>query len=571
MQRPTEDPSRAHRDSASPRESIAPKSARILICDELAPAALEIFRANGFEPEVKLGLSEDELVERVGGVHALVVRSATRITARVIHAAHELRVIGRAGIGVDNVDSDAATERGVVVMNTPTGNTTTTAEHALALLFALARNIPRADREVRRGSWSKKGLTGSELADKQLGIVGLGRIGRIVADRALGLKMRVVAFDPYLAADARVPGSPGSIDLVDLDRLLATSDFVSLHVPLIESTRNLISRERIARMKRGARLINAARGGLVDEAALLEALESGRLAGAALDVLAEEPPSKDHPLLARDDVIVTPHLGAASHEAQHNVAIDIAEQLCAFLSHGVAHNAVNLPAVDAQTLREIAPYVLLSEKLGSFLAQISRAPIRRVELTVSGEIATKDHRHIPLALLSGILRQGMDAAVNFVNAPLFARQRGIKLLESSEPEDEFFHSRVRVKVECGASADAMPTERHSIAGTVFGRVPKIVRVDGLHLDLDPKGPILITRHADRPGVVGLLGTVLGAHGVNIRRIELGPPPDPGAATKDDDERALATGFLALYGEPAPEVVSHLAALEPVRAVQLVRL
>jgi D-3-phosphoglycerate dehydrogenase len=553
----------------------APAERRILICDDLAPAALEIFRAQGFEPEVKLGLAEEALVQCVGGVHALVVRSATRITRRVIEAAHDLRLIGRAGVGVDNVDTDAATERGVVVMNTPLGNTVTTAELAIALVLALARHVARGDRQVRQGSWSKKGLTGSEITGKQLGVIGLGRIGRVVADRALGLKMRVVAFDPYLSgSNVQVPEG---IELADLDRLLATSDFVTLHVPLIDSTKNLISKERIARMKRGARLVNAARGGLVDEAALLQALESGHLAGAALDVLAEEPPPKDHPLLSREDVIVTPHLGAASHEAQQNVALDIAHQVCEFLRDGVAHNAVNAPAVNAQTLREIAPYVLLSEKLGSFLAQISRTPIQKIELTVSGEIARKDHRHVPLALLMGILRQGMDVGVNFVNAPLLARERGIKLLESSEDEDEFFHSRIRVRVECGAArAGEAELERHSVAGTVFGRAPKIVRVDDMHLDLDPRGPILITRHADRPGVVGLLGTVLGAQGVNIRRIELGPPPERGLAVRgpparETDERGLATGFLSLYEEPGPDVLARVAELEPVRAVKLVRL
>jgi D-3-phosphoglycerate dehydrogenase len=514
-------------------------------------------------------------------VHALVVRSATRVTRRVIEAADELAVIGRAGVGVDNVDADAATERGVVVMNTPDGNTTTTAELTIALLCALARHVARGDREVRKGSWTKKGLTGSELAGKQLGIIGLGRIGGVVADRALGLKMKVVAFDPYIAAaDARVEAG---IELAELDALLAASDFVTLHVPLLDSTRNLLSRERIARMKRGARVINAARGGLVDEAALLEALERGHLAGAALDVMAEEPPPRDHPLLKRDDVIVTPHLGASSHEAQIAVAVDVANQVCDFLLEGVAHNAVNAPAVDARTLREIAPYVLLSEKMGSFLAQIASAPIHRIDLTVSGEIARKDHRHIALALLVGVLRHGMDAGVNFVSAPLVAKQRGVKLYESSEAEDEFFHSRVRARATCGAG------EQHTLAGTVFGRTPKIVRVDDMHLDLDPKGPILITRHADRPGVVGLLGTVLGAHGVNIRRIELGPPPAsaspaPGstaagsiaasrlaAASPPDAASPLATGFLSLYAEPAPEVLAHVRGLEPVRDVKLVTL
>jgi D-3-phosphoglycerate dehydrogenase len=542
-----------------PPDDGSSNAQRILICDEIARDALDIFHARGFEPVLALGLSESELVARVSGVHALVVRSATRVTRRVIEAADALRVIGRAGVGVDNVDADAATERGVVVMNTPDGNTTTTAELSIALLCALARHVARGDREVRKGSWAKKGLTGSELAGKQIGIIGLGRIGRVVADRALGLKMKVAAFDPYIAqADARI--EPG-IELVDLDRLLATSDFVTLHVPLIESTKNLLSRERIARMKRGARLINAARGGLVDESALLEALEKGHLAGAALDVLAEEPPPKDHPLLRRDDVIVTPHLGASSHEAQVAVAVDVANQICDFLLEGVAHNAVNAPAVDARTLREIAPYVLLSEKMGSFLAQISSAPIHRLELTVSGEIARKDHRHIALALLVGVLRHGMDAGVNFVSAPLFAKQRGLRLLESSEPEDEFFHSRVRARATCGTDG-----EQHALAGTVFGRTPKIVRVDDMHLDLDPKGPILITRHADRPGVVGLLGTVLGAHGVNIRRIELGPPSGKAGATD-----TLATGFLSLYSDPAPEVLAHVRGLEPVREVRLVTL
>jgi D-3-phosphoglycerate dehydrogenase len=558
----------------SSRASESGAEQRVLICDELAPAALEIFRERGFEPEVRLGMTEDQLVTAVPGYHALVVRSATRITRRVIAAATDLRVIGRAGVGVDNVDSEAATERGIVVMNTPTGNTITTAELALALLLALARHVARGDRQVRKGSWSKKNLTGSELTGKQLGVVGLGRIGRVVADRALGLKMRVVAYDPYLSGSSAqvAPGAP-EIDLVDLDRLLATSDFVTLHVPLMDSTRNLISKERIARMKPGARLVNAARGGLVDEAALLQALESGHLAGAALDVFAEEPPPKDHPLLQRDDVIVTPHLGASSHEAQQNVAVDVAHQVCEFLIDGVAHNAVNAPAVNAQTLREIAPYVLLSEKLGSFLAQVAGAPIHKIELRVSGEIARKDHRHVSLALLVGILRQGMDIGVNFVNAPLLARQRGIELFESSEDEDEFFHSRIRVRVDCAASSPAggkRAPQCHSVAGTVFGRAPKILSVDDMPLDLDPRGPILITRHADRPGVVGLLGTVLGAQGVNIRRIELGPPPET-SGRESASEPPLATGFLSLYDEPGPHVLARLAELEPVREVRLVRL
>ncbi len=530
--------------------------ASILICDELAPAALEVFGARGFEPVMALKQTEDQLVERVQrGVQALVVRSATRVTRRVIEAASDLRVVGRAGVGVDNVDCDAASERGVVVMNTPTGNSTTTAELTIALLLALARHIPRAERTTRAGSWEKKTLTGTEITGKTLGIVGLGRIGRIVAERALGLRMRVLAFDPYLDR-VSAHGVPG-VEFAGLDELCARADFVSLHVPLSDATHNLISRERLARMKPGARLVNCARGGLVDEAALIEALDSGRLAGAALDVLEEEPPRKGHPLLGREDVIVTPHLGAASHEAQHAVAIDIARQICDFFDEGVAHNAVNFPAVSADTRRTLAPWVLLAEKLGAFLAQISAEPLQKLELTMAGELAAADTRHLPLALLVGALRhQGLDLGVNFVNAPLFARERGLELFENRHAEHALFQSALEVTSFGGGG------ESHHVTGTLLGRAPLIVGFDGLRLDLEAKGPLLVTRHDDQPGVVGLLGTALGRAGVNIRRIELGPPAN-GAG--------LATGVLALYQEPSAEALAELRRLAPLREVTLVRL
>ncbi|HEV8114527.1 MAG TPA: phosphoglycerate dehydrogenase [Planctomycetota bacterium] len=531
---------------------------RVLVCDELSPAALEIFRARGLESEVRLGLSEDELVAAVPGVEALVVRSATKITRRVIEAATDLRVVGRAGVGVDNVDTETATERGVVVMNTPTGNTTSAAELTVALLLALARHLPRADRVVRSGTWSKKGLTGTEVAGKRLGIIGLGRIGRAVAKRALGLEMTVVATDPFLQGNA--PPVAG-IDVVDLDTLLATSDFVTLHLPLADATKNLLSRERLAAMKKGARLVNAARGGLVDEAALVDALESGHLAGAAFDVFAEEPPPKTHPLFARDDVVLTPHLGASSEEAQHAVAVDIARQIADFLLDGVAHNAVNAPAVSAQTLREIAPYVLLAEKIGSLLAQLASGPIRKIELTVSGEIARVDHRHVSLALLCGILKAGIDEDANFVSAPVIARERGIRVLESSEEDAHSWQSLVKVRASTRGGEDT-----HVVAGAVFGREPRIVRIDDLHVDLEPRGPILITLHADVPGVVGMLGTVLGQEKVNIRRIELGP-----ASQGRDGGGRTARGFLTLDEMPAPAVVAKIAALPPMKTVKLVRL
>ncbi len=537
---------------------LPPAEHRILICDELSPAAMAVFRAKGFEPEVKVGMNEDQLVAAVPGCHALVVRSATKVTRRALEAADRLRVVGRAGVGVDNVDCDAATERGIVVMNTPTGNTVTTAELAVALIVSLARHVPRADRLMKAGQWTKKGLTGTELTGKTLGVVGLGRIGRVVAERALGLRMKVLAHDPFLTPGA---STLTGVEIVELGDLLARSDFVTLHVPFSDATKNLISKERIAQMKKGARLVNAARGGLVDEDALLEALEKGHLGGAALDVFAEEPPKKDSKLVLHDAVIATPHLGASSHEAQHQVAVDVAHQICDFFLDGVANNAVNVPAVGAEALRELAPWVLLSEKMGALLAQVADKPVRKLELTLSGEIASQDARHVPLALLMGLLRhQGMDLGVNFVNAPVIARERGVTLFETRELEDNSFHSSLTVR----ASGD--DGRAHTASGTVFGRTPKIIGFDGLHIDLEPRGPVLITRHDDQPGVVGLLGTVLGSHRVNIRRIELGPATEMTGAGI-----GLATGILSLYEEPSAAVMTHLRNLEPVREVRLVRL
>lgn len=544
----------------SPTRTAA--STRILVCDELEDVALETFRARGFEPELRPGMSEDALVAVAAeGVQALVVRSATKVTRRVIEAAQGLCVIGRAGVGVDNVDLEAATERGIVVMNTPSGNTTTTGELAVALILALARHVPRADASVRAGKWSKKGLVGTELTGKRLGVIGLGRIGRVVAERGLGLRMEVVAHDPYLAGAAASPVK--GVELCGLDELLATSDFVTLHVPLLDSTRDLISRERIARMKPGARLVNAARGGLVDERAVADALDSGQLAGAAFDVLAEEPPPPGHPLVGRDDVIVTPHLGASSAEAQLSVASEIARQVCDFLESGVAHNAVNAPAVSAGVLEEIAPYVLLAEKAGRFLAQRMERPIRKLEVTLCGDVAHKASEYLALSVLVGALR-ATDEGVNYVNAPVVARERGIRLLEGEEEGAQFFQGMVKVRATSRAGE-----ESHLVAGTVFGRAPRFVRIDELFLDLDPSGAILITEHHDRPGVMGRIGTLLGEARVNIRRVELGAPeakPDKKLA-----RGALASGFFSLDEVPPRAVLDAIAAFEPVREVRLVRL
>ena len=530
---------------------------RILICDELHPTALDVFEAHGFTPTVRTGMSEDELIAAVPGVHALVVRSATTITRRVIEAADALRVVGRAGVGVDNVDTDAASERGVVVMNTPTGNTTTTAELAIALMAALARHLPLADRRTRSGSWGKKGLTGIELTGKVLGIVGLGRIGRVVAERGLGLSMQVIAADPYLSKTGAGSPIPG-VELMELDELLPRADFVSLHMPLMDSTRGILGAERLAKMKLGARLINAARGGLVDEAALAVALDEGRLAGAALDVLSQEPPPAGHPLLGRDDVILTPHLGASSHEAQLNVATQVAEQISLFLRDGVAHNAVNAPALPAKALRELAPYIRLAEKMGSFLAQRCEDPVRKIELTFSGEIVSREAHYLELAFTAAVLRQGLGRTVNFVNAPLLAKERGLRILRSEDGEASGFTNRLKARVSGRGGAHS-----HLVAGTIHGDKPRFTRIDEVHVDLDPSGHLLVTRHHDSPGVLGRLGTLLGEADVNIRRVELGPPSEASGG--------LAAAFLTLYSVPDEAVLERLRGIEAVEQVQLIEL
>ncbi len=531
---------------------------RILICDELNPAAMEVFRRRGLEPEVRTGLSGAELVQAAQEAEAIIVRSATTISREVIVSARSLRVIGRAGIGVDNIDCEAATERGVVVMNTPRGNATTTAELAIALLLSLARHIPRADRLVRSGQWKKKGLVGSEIAGKVLGVVGLGRIGRIVAERGRCLGMKVLGHDPYLEPEAGNASTLPGVELMELDALLERSDFITLHVPLTDSTKNLLSWERLARVKHGARLVQASRGGVVDEEALLDALAEGRLAGAALDVFAQEPPPPDHPLLKRDDVILTPHLGASSEEAQLRVAVDIAEQVAAFLLDGVAQNAVNAPSLPVDSLAEVAPFLLLAEKMGSFLAQRMQGPIRKLELNVAGEIARIGIEHLRLALLVGILRHSLETGVNFVNAPALARERGLLVLEGNDERATYRHGHIRARASQRAGGRS-----HLVEGTVFGREPRFTLIDGATLDLPPKGALLLTRHKDRPGVLGRIGTLLGEHNVNIRRLELGP------IGGQEDGRAY--GFLTLYGEPPPETLAAIGAMDAIEEVQLIRL
>ncbi len=540
---------------------------RVLVCDDLAPVALERMAAQGLEVIVRTGLDEAALCAAAADFEALIVRSATRITKPVIEAAPKLRVIGRAGVGVDNVDCDAATRNGVVVMNTPTGNSTTTGELAIALLLSLARRLPQGARRVLDGTWSKKGLVGTEITGQSLGVIGLGRIGRVVAERGLGLKMNVIAFDPYLSGLKSGGSSPvAGVQLVGFEELLENSDFISLHVPLLESTRHLISFKEVARMRKGAFLINAARGGIVDEEAVIDALDDGHLAGAAFDVLENEPPSADHPLLKRSDVIVTPHLGASSKEAQVRVAHDIADQISDFLNLGVARNAVNAPTLPAAQVRELAPYLLLAEKIGLFLSQTVDGPIRKLELVVGGEAVIGAMEHLKLALMVGCLRKGSGASdVNFVNAPLKAREAGLRILESTEAEPTFTAGQLDVRATPRADG-----ESRRIKGAVFGRDPHFVRIDQAHMDLPARGNLLITAHRDQPGVLGELGTLLGKHGINIRRLELAPPPKQ-EGTVEAGEEPLATGFLSLDQEPSAEILERLKELGAVEKLHFVKL
>ena len=525
---------------------------RIVICDELAPQAMEVFQARGLKPEVMTGLKGEELHAALADADAIVVRSATKLTKEVLAAAKKVKVIGRAGIGVDNIDVPAATAQGIVVMNTPLGNTTTTAELALALLFSIARHIPRADRTVRSGSWKKKALVGTEITGKTLGIIGLGRIGRIVADRARGLGMQVIAFDPYLDAKSAPAGTP---ELLELPEMLARVDFLTIHVPLVPATKNLISWKELQGIKPGARLINASRGGVVDEEAVLDALSDGRLAGAAFDVLAEEPPGPDHPLIGRDDVIVTPHLGASSSEAQLRVAVDIAEQISEYLLNGVAKNAINAPSIPEEHQRELAPFLTLAEKLGSFLAQRIGKPIRKVEFTVAGEVVRLGTEHLRLAFLTGVLKSSMESGVNAVNAPALAKERGILVLENSETDAAYSQGEIRITASERAGGEAI-----FVSGAVFGNAPRITSINGVRVDLAPRGHLLLTQHTNRPGMVGHIGTVLGQHHINIHRLELGQP--------QHGQDGPSFGFLTLQAPPEGGALREGgAALQEIQAIE----
>jgi D-3-phosphoglycerate dehydrogenase len=491
------------------------KRFRVLIADELSKRAVEILAAHpDIAVEVKTGLRGPELLMALRGVHGLAVRSATKVTAEVLEGAGDLKMIGRAGIGVDNIDVKAASRRGIIVMNTPSGNAITTAEHALFLLCALARRIPQATASMKNGQWEKKKFQGTELFGKTLGIIGLGNIGRIVADRAIGLKMKVVGFDPFLTAEA---AERLGVELVPLAEIWKRADAITVHTPLNNETRALIGKAALAQMRPGVLIVNAARGGIVDEAALLEALESGKVAGAALDVFVEEPPAKDHPLLQHERVICTPHLGASTEEAQEKVSIEVAEQLLAYLTRGEIKNAVNLPSVAVEHQVRLQPYLELASKMGQLLGQLVTG-VESVDVEIVGEVAEVGTKAITSAALAGLLRPHLEVPVNEVNARLLATERGLRVAETTREKSANFTSSVTLR------AAGMDGE-HSVMGTVFstgnGPEPRIVRIDRFFLEMVPEGRHLVLRNEDRPGVIGAIGTILGSRGINVARMQVG--------------------------------------------------
>jgi D-3-phosphoglycerate dehydrogenase len=483
---------------------------KVLIADELSPRAVAVFAERGLAADVAIGLKPDELAARIGEYDGLAVRSATKVTPALIEAATSLRVIGRAGIGVDNIDVPAATQRGIVVMNTPYGNAITAAEHAIAMMFALARQIPAADRSTQAGKWEKSRFMGVELSGKTLGIIGCGNIGAIVADRAQGLKMRVIGYDPFLSAERAVDLG---IERVGLDELLARADFITLHTPMTDATRGMLDATALKKLKPGARLINCARGGLIVEADLAEALDRGQVAGAAIDVFVDEP-ATENPLFGRDNVVATPHLGAATAEAQENVAVQIAEQMADFLLTGAVSNAVNMPALSAEDAVRLRPYMKLAEQLGSFAGQLTENRLQSVEIKYEGAIAELNVKPLTATALTGLLAPQL-AAVNLVNAPVLCRERGIKVSETLQPEPGDYQMLMRITVNGEGG-------KRSISGTVFASdKPRLVAVDGMPLEAELGEHVLFVRNLDKPGFIGALGNALGAASINIASFHLG--------------------------------------------------
>ncbi|HEV2747646.1 MAG TPA: phosphoglycerate dehydrogenase [Allosphingosinicella sp.] len=522
---------------------------KVLISDPMDPKAAEIFRGRGIEVDERPGLSKEELKAVIGGYDGLAIRSATKVTADLLEAADRLKVVGRAGIGVDNVDIPAASAKGVVVMNTPFGNSITTAEHAIALMFALARELPAADASTQQGRWEKNRFMGVELTSKTLGLIGAGNIGSIVAERALGLRMKVIAYDPFLTPERALDLG---VEKVELDELLARADFITLHTPLTEQTRNILSRDNLTKTKRGVRIINCARGGLIDEAALKEGLEAGHIAGAALDVFSQEP-AKASPLFGTRGFVATPHLGASTTEAQVNVAIQIAEQMSEYLVSGGVTNALNMPSLSAEEAPKLRPYMELAERLGSLVGQLEGKRLTGVAIEVEGAAASLNQKPVTGAVLAGLMRVYSDT-VNMVNAPYLAKERGLDVREIRHDREGDYHTLVRVAV-------TTPDGERSVAGTLFGNAAaRLVELFGIKVEAELRGEMIYIVNEDQPGFIGRLGTILGEAQVNIGTFNLGRRAAGGEAV----------ALVSVDSHVEQEVVRRLEALPGVKRVKPLR-
>ncbi|SHE80287.1 D-3-phosphoglycerate dehydrogenase [Ruegeria intermedia] len=488
---------------------MAPK---VLVSDKLSETAVQIFRDRGidvdFMPDV--GKDKEKLAEIIGNYDGLAIRSATKVTEKILEKADKLKVIGRAGIGTDNIDKEAASKKGVIVMNTPFGNMITTAEHAIAMMFAVARQIPEANASTHAGKWEKSKFMGVELTNKTLGVIGAGNIGGIVCDRAQGLKMKVIAYDPYLGQEK---ADKMGVEKVELDELLARADFITLHVPLTDQTRNILSRENLAKTKKGVRIINCARGGLVDEEALAELIKSGHVAGAAFDVFSEEP-AKENPLFGLPNVVCTPHLGAATTEAQENVALQVAEQISNYLLTGAVENALNMPSVTAEEAKVMGPWIKLAGHLGSFIGQMTDEPIKAINILYDGVAAQMNLAALNCAVVAGIMKRS-NPEVNMVSAPVVAKERGIKISTTNQDKSGAFEGYIKVTV-------VTDKRERSIGGTVFSDgKPRFIQIKGINIDAEVGAHMLYTTNEDVPGIIGTLGKTMGEHGVNIANFTLG--------------------------------------------------
>ena len=485
-------------------------TAKVLIADKLSPTAVSVFKDRGLDAVVKVGMTPEELIEDAKNYDGIAVRSASKITADVIANAPNLKVVGRAGIGVDNIDVKAATARGIIVMNTPFGNAITTAEHAISMLMALARKIPAADRSTQEGLWEKSKFVGTEIFSKTLGIIGCGNIGAIVASRALGLKMKVIAFDPFLTEERAVDLG---VTKVDLDQLLKSADFITLHTPLNDKTRNILSREALAACKKGVRIINCARGGLVDEQALADAVKSGHVAGAAFDVFVEEP-AKESPLFGVENVICTPHLGASTGEAQENVAVQVAEQMSDYLTTGAIANAINFPSVSAEDAPKLKPFIVLAEQLGSFAGQLTEKMIKKVRLTYLGDVIKLNTDPMTAAALSGVLKPVLSD-VNMVSAPELAKNHGIEIEVVKRDQAKRLEREIQVTV-------ITDEFERSVSGTLgLAGEPRFISVRDIAMDFAVTEHMLFVRNCDAPGLIGALGSLFGDSGLNIATLNLG--------------------------------------------------